>query len=160
MFQPTRGETVVLRRTKNTRLESLVSLLRNITLATQPPQFTLSSHTSILLGETQNISRSEEASWMRRAVARRGQETRTERMLFHFLSVCVTNYEYLLVKVIFHTFLSCVLHIHAKEHPYPQQVDLMKSIISTIQERRVGLFESPTGTINLFLFCFVLCTPL
>lgn len=41
------------------------------------------------------------------------------------------------------------------EHPYPQQVDLMKSIISTIQRGRIGLFESPTG-----YECFLIATAL
>ena len=43
------------------------------------------------------------------------------------------------------------------EHPYPQQVQLMKAIVSTIRKGNIGLFESPTGTgKSLSVICSVM----
>src|SRR5271170_6666034 len=33
-------------------------------------------------------------------------------------------------------------------HPYPIQNDFMKGLYSTLQSKSVGIFESPTGTVN------------
>ena len=32
--------------------------------------------------------------------------------------------------------------------PYPIQVDFMRGLYSTLQQRKHGIFESPTGTVN------------
>ena len=37
--------------------------------------------------------------------------------------------------------------------PYPIQVDFMRTLYSTIQLRKHGIFESPTGTVLTSLFC-------
>jgi len=37
------------------------------------------------------------------------------------------------------------------ETPYPVQIDLMAEIYNALQNRKIGFFESPTGTVFLFV---------
>lgn len=39
------------------------------------------------------------------------------------------------------------------EKPYDIQVDFMKALYKTLELKKVGIFESPTGTVN-YLFAF------
>jgi Rad3-related DNA helicase len=41
---------------------------------------------------------------------------------------------------------------HHPFHPYPIQNDFMKGLYSTLESKSVGIFESPTGTVNPHAF--------
>ena len=41
------------------------------------------------------------------------------------------------------------------ETPYKTQIELMNDIYDVIESRKIGLFESPTGTV-IFMFEFIL----
>ena len=44
---------------------------------------------------------------------------------------------------------------HHPYQPYPIQVDFMNAVYDCIQNRQVGIFESPTGTVSLTPFANV-----
>ena len=51
-------------------------------------------------------------------------------------------------------------HFHFPFEPYTIQSALMKQLLQTIDDRRVGIFESPTGTVRALVAACMLCSPL
>lgn len=44
--------------------------------------------------------------------------------------------------------LVCPEEIHFPFQPYPIQISFMRDLFFTIENRKIGLFESPTGTVS------------